>query len=40
MKHYAGLDLSIKETSVCIVYEPGKLCRRAEGSLRIESIQR
>ena len=27
MKHYAGLDVSVKETSVCIVDESGKLCR-------------
>ena len=27
MKHYAGLDVSIKETSVCIVDEVGKVCR-------------
>ncbi|ERP91232.1 hypothetical protein Q669_32040 [Labrenzia sp. C1B10] len=26
MKHYAGLDVSIKETSVCIVDESGKIC--------------
>jgi transposase len=27
MKHYAGLDVSVKETSVCIVDETGKICR-------------
>ena len=27
MKHYAGLDVSIKETSICIVDETGKVCR-------------
>ena len=27
MKYYAGLDVSIKETSVCIVDEAGKVCR-------------
>jgi transposase len=26
MKHYAGLDVSVKETSVCIVDETGKIC--------------
>jgi transposase len=26
MKHYAGLDVSVKETSVCIVDETGKVC--------------
>ena len=24
MKHYAGLDVSVKETSICIVDEAGK----------------
>ena len=27
MKYYAGLDVSVKETSVCIVDEKGKICR-------------
>ncbi|MGF6177726.1 transposase [Ensifer sp. 4252] len=27
MKHYAGLDVSVKETSVCIVDASGKTCR-------------
>ena len=27
MKHYAGLDVSVKETSVCIVDANGKTCR-------------
>ena len=27
MKHYAGLDVSLKETSVCIVDEAGNICR-------------
>ena len=27
MKHYAGLDVSVKETSVCIVDESGNVCR-------------
>jgi transposase len=26
MKHYAGLDVSVKETSVCIVDEAGNIC--------------
>lgn len=26
MKHYAGLDVSIKQTSVCLVDETGKIC--------------
>ncbi|WP_038937020.1 IS110 family transposase [Bradyrhizobium japonicum] len=27
MKHYVGLDVSVKETSVCIVDETGRICR-------------
>jgi predicted NBD/HSP70 family sugar kinase len=27
MKHFAGLDVSVKETAVCIVDETGKICR-------------
>src|SRR5580700_3128433 len=26
MKHYAGLDVSVKETSICIVDEAGRIC--------------
>ena len=27
MKHYSGLDVSVKETAVCIVDEAGRVCR-------------
>ena len=27
MEHFAGLDVSVKETSVCIVDETGKIVR-------------
>ena len=27
MKHYAGLDVSVKETSICIADEAGRICR-------------
>ena len=27
MDHFAGLDISVKETSVCIVDETGKIAR-------------
>jgi transposase len=27
MKHYAGLDISVKETSVCFIDEAGTICR-------------
>ena len=30
MKHYTGLDISVKETSVCIVDETGKICREVK----------
>src|SRR5579859_2087798 len=30
MKHYAGLDVSVKETSICVVDEAGKICREAK----------
>ena len=31
MDHFAGLDVSVKETSICIVDETGKIVR-SEGS--------
>ena len=27
MKYYVGLDVSVKETSICIIDETGKVCR-------------
>ena len=30
MKYYAGLDVSVKETSVCIVDEVGKIYRETK----------
>jgi hypothetical protein len=30
MKHYAGLDVSVKETSICIIDEAGALCREVK----------
>lgn len=30
MKYYAGLDVSVKETSVCIVDETGAICRETK----------
>ena len=29
MEHFAGLDVSVKETSVCIVDEAGRITRNA-----------
>ena len=34
MDHFAGLDVSVKETSVCIVDDAGKIVRGSEGSER------
>jgi transposase len=30
MKHYAGLDVSVKETSICVVDETGAICREVK----------
>ena len=30
MKHFIGLDVSAKETAVCIIDEAGKICREAK----------
>ncbi|MHC2357687.1 hypothetical protein ACVMB3_007210 [Sinorhizobium meliloti] len=30
MKYYAGLDVSVKETSICIVDQTGKICREVK----------
>jgi transposase len=30
MDHFAGLDISVKETSVCIVDETGKIAREVK----------
>ena len=34
MDDFAGLDVSVKETSVCIVDDMGKIVREAEGCER------
>ena len=34
MEHSAGLDVSVKETSVCIVDETGKIIREVKGCER------
>jgi transposase len=31
MDYFAGLDVSVKETSVCIVDDAGKIVREVEG---------
>jgi transposase len=40
MKHHAGLDVSVKETSVCIVDETGKICREVKVASYPEDLVR
>src|SRR5438477_6437141 len=40
MRHYAGLDVSIKETSVCIIDESGKVCRETKVPSHPEDLAR
>ncbi len=40
MKHYAGLDVSVKETSICIVDETGKICRELKVTSHPEDLLR
>jgi transposase len=40
MKHYAGLDVSVKETSVCIVDETGKIVRETKVLSHPEDVVR
>jgi hypothetical protein len=38
MKHCAGLDVSVKETAICIVDEAGKVVREAKVATEPEAI--
>ena len=38
MKHYAGLDISVKETSICIVDETGAICREIKVTSHPEDL--
>jgi transposase len=38
MKHYVGLDVSVKETAICIVDETGKIVREAKVTTEPEAI--
>ena len=38
MKHYAGLDVSVKETSICIVDETGKICRELTAFIHVVMV--
>jgi hypothetical protein len=40
MKRYAGLDVSVKEASVCIVDETGKVCREVKVMSHPENLVR
>jgi transposase len=40
MRHYAGLDVSVKETSVCIVDETGEICREIKVTSHPEDLLR
>ena len=40
MKHYAGLDVSVKETSICIVDETGKICSELKVASHPEDLLR
>jgi hypothetical protein len=35
MDHFAGLDVSVKETSVCIVDDAGKIVREVKVAMRV-----
>ena len=38
MDHFAGLDVSVKETSVCIVDETGRIVREAKVASEPEAL--
>jgi hypothetical protein len=40
MRHYAGLDVSVKKTSVCIIDESGKVCRETKVPSHPEDLAR
>jgi transposase len=40
MDHFAGLDVSVKETSVCIVDDLGKIIREVKAASEPESCWR
>ena len=40
MKHYAGLDVSVKETAICIVDEDGRICREAKVGSHPEDLSK
>ena len=38
MDHFAGLDVSVKETSVCIVDDTGRIVREVKVAQRTRSV--
>ena len=38
MEHYVGLDVSIKETSICVVYSAGRVLREVKVASEPEAI--
>ena len=38
MEHFAGLDVSVKETSVCIVDDTGKIVREVKVASKPEAL--
>lgn len=38
MEHFAGLDVSVKETSVCIVDDTGRIVREAKVANEPEAL--
>ena len=40
MDHFAGLDISVKETSICIVDDAGKIVREVKVASEPEALSR
>ena len=38
MDHFAGLDVSVKDTSVCIVDDTGKIPRSGDSMVRFKRV--
>ena len=38
MAHFAGLDVTVKETSVCIVYDAGRIVREVKVESEPEAL--
>jgi transposase len=40
MEHFAGLDVSVKKTAICVVDELGKVCREVKVTSHPEDLLR